>query len=453
MRQAMTIQSLAGAVALIAASVETVPGQGAAFRSIGEAESAAARIMDASGLRRVDFEFVVAAGSKNAMAAITELRPGGGARRVIAYDPAWLLWIERQTDAWGPESVMAHEVAHHLLGHTVFGGDPEAELDADYFSGFILRRLGADLDQAQATERLIGSDTGSATHPPKRRRLAFIAMGWRKAGEGLAGGADEALAELRAQLRELEDRLGEAETEVGRTQAERDAALEELGRLQAAAGGAADDRVLEAEAQVRETEERLRAAEAAREAAVGRLDQFRARAAGAVETADRALMLALLLVPLVLASLLLALRKPRREVVRVMERASSLFGRRPPGGLGRGPDGGIEGADGSPAGRPRDRRGSGRSPAAAGGAGLARYGGPGGFVFGRDGDLVDAVLSHRSVSRRHARVTRHGDGLYVEDLNSTNGTHVNGRRLEPFVPRPIERGDAVALGDVDVALW
>lgn len=450
MRQPMTIRSLAGALALTAASVETAPGQAAAFRSVGEAESAAARIMDASGLRRVDFEFVVVPGDENAYAAIAELSPGAGARRVIIYDPAFLLDIERQTDAWGPLSIVAHEVAHHLLGHTVFKSNREAELDADYFSGFILRRLGADLDQAQAAMRIVGSDTGSASHPSKRRRLQFIAMGWQRAGEGLTGGAGEALADLRAQLRELEDRMRGTEAEVERTQAERDAALDELRRLQAA-GGAADDRVLAAEAQVRETEDRLLAAEAAREAAVGQLDQFQMRAAGAAKTADRALLLVLLLVPLVLASLLLALRKPQRE--RAVERLSTLFRRPDSGALIRGPDGRVVGPDGEPDGRPRDPRDLGSVPAAPGGASLARYAEPGGFVFGRDRDLVDAVLSDRSVSRRHARVTRHGDGLCIEDLNSTCGTRVNGSRLAPFVPRPVGRGDSVALGDVDVELW
>ena len=65
---------------------------------------------------------------------------------------------------------------------------------------------------------------------------------------------------------------------------------------------------------------------------------------------------------------------------------------------------------------------------------------------------MDAVLDRRSVSRRHARLTDHEGRLCVEDLNSTNGTRVNGRRLEPFAPRVLAPGDAVALGDVDLPL-
>lgn len=446
MRQPMTIRSLVGALALTVAAVETAPGQGAAFRSVGEAESAAARIMDASGLRRVDFEFLVLPGDNNARATIT-VSPGGGARRVITYDPAFLLNIERQTDHWGPVSIMAHEVAHHLLGHTVFKSDREAELDADYFSGFILRRLGADLDQAQAAMRTLGSAAGSASHPSRRRRLEFIAMGWRKAGEGLAGGADEALAELRAELRELEGRLRGAETEVERTQAERDAALDELRRLQAAAGGTADDRVRAAEAQVRETEDRLRAAEAEREAAVGQLDQFRMGAAGAAETADRALLLTLLLVPLVLASLLLALRRPRREIFRVVERAATRLGRPPAGGGGSG-------GSGTASRRPSDAPvlvfagAAGEMPVRD--VGLAQR--DGGCVIGRNPELVDVVVDDQTVSWRHARLTRDGRAFYVEDLNSSNGTRVNGAALDPFVPRAIAHGDAVQFGDAALSV-
>ena len=73
-------------------------------------------------------------------------------------------------------------------------------------------------------------------------------------------------------------------------------------------------------------------------------------------------------------------------------------------------------------------------------------------MLGRDAGLVDAVLDDGSVSRRHARVRRHGARLWVEDLNSANGTRVNGRRLKPFVPEAVAPGERVVLGDVDVPL-
>ena len=78
---------------------------------------------------------------------------------------------------------------------------------------------------------------------------------------------------------------------------------------------------------------------------------------------------------------------------------------------------------------------------------------PGGLVFGRDGQLVDVVLNDRSVSRRHARLSRSVGRLLVEDLHSTNGTKINGRTIEPFVREPVTRGDDVVFGGRSVDLW
>jgi len=43
---------------------------------------------------------------------------------------------------------------------------------------------------------------------------------------------------------------------------------------------------------------------------------------------------------------------------------------------------------------------------------------------------VEARLAGTNVSRRHARVVRDGAGFFLEDLGSSNGTFLNGRRLE-----------------------
>ena len=38
---------------------------------------------------------------------------------------------------------------------------------------------------------------------------------------------------------------------------------------------------------------------------------------------------------------------------------------------------------------------------------------------------------------------------YVEDLNSTNGTYVNGQKLEPHKPKEINVGDQITVADID----
>ena len=57
----------------------------------------------------------------------------------------------------------------------------------------------------------------------------------------------------------------------------------------------------------------------------------------------------------------------------------------------------------------------------------------------------DVVLkSDDYVSGEHARITRHGGLLYVEDNGSTNGTYVNGRKAVGATP--LRSGDTVRVG-------
>ena len=59
--------------------------------------------------------------------------------------------------------------------------------------------------------------------------------------------------------------------------------------------------------------------------------------------------------------------------------------------------------------------------------------------------VSDVVLkSDDYASGRHARLTRHGGLLYVEDLGSTNGTFVNGRKTVGATP--VRNGDSVRIG-------
>lgn len=75
-----------------------------------------------------------------------------------------------------------------------------------------------------------------------------------------------------------------------------------------------------------------------------------------------------------------------------------------------------------------------------------------GQIYTMSGDLLrigrspdnDLVLDDPRVSRHHARLSHQGDVLVVEDLGSTNGTLVNGRRISgPHVLQPTE---TIAIG-------
>jgi pSer/pThr/pTyr-binding forkhead associated (FHA) protein len=60
-------------------------------------------------------------------------------------------------------------------------------------------------------------------------------------------------------------------------------------------------------------------------------------------------------------------------------------------------------------------------------------------------------LNHSSVSKIHASLRMdHLGTLLVADTGSTNGTHINGQRIAYGEAHPINEGDLVSFGDVEV---
>jgi pSer/pThr/pTyr-binding forkhead associated (FHA) protein len=64
--------------------------------------------------------------------------------------------------------------------------------------------------------------------------------------------------------------------------------------------------------------------------------------------------------------------------------------------------------------------------------------------IGRDPD-VGIVIGDAEASRRHAVVSLAGEGLVVSDLESTNGTYVNGERIAG--EHTLRVGDRMQIGD------
>jgi pSer/pThr/pTyr-binding forkhead associated (FHA) protein len=72
-------------------------------------------------------------------------------------------------------------------------------------------------------------------------------------------------------------------------------------------------------------------------------------------------------------------------------------------------------------------------------------------VLGRSPEC-DISINETSVSRRHAQVSRKGETLYIEDLNSQNGTWVNGHPINSGFQVSIKEGDTLALGNICVSV-
>lgn len=65
-------------------------------------------------------------------------------------------------------------------------------------------------------------------------------------------------------------------------------------------------------------------------------------------------------------------------------------------------------------------------------------------------DLSTAGAAAKGVSRRHARVIKRDDEIVLEDLGSVNGTCLNGQKLAPFLPVPLNDGDVLQLGQLSI---
>ena len=68
------------------------------------------------------------------------------------------------------------------------------------------------------------------------------------------------------------------------------------------------------------------------------------------------------------------------------------------------------------------------------------------MTVGKLKEKVAILLQDSSVSRIHARLEATAEGVGVQDLNSRNGTLVNGEKLSPHESVALQEGDVVQFG-------
>ncbi len=151
------------------------------------------RVMRYTGLPQ---NFRIMEGNVPNAAAIIVLDPDGVPQRVIAYNKRFMQQVAKATDNndWSTLSIMAHEIGHHLSGHTLVpgGSQPPIELEADKFSGYVLYKMGAKLDDAQEAIANLIPEAASLTHPGRTMRLSAIKAGWIESCRQQQDGCGEA---------------------------------------------------------------------------------------------------------------------------------------------------------------------------------------------------------------------------------------------------------------------
>ena len=87
-----------------------------------------------------------------------------------------------------------------------------------------------------------------------------------------------------------------------------------------------------------------------------------------------------------------------------------------------------------------------RSPSLDEGAAFALNAAP--LTLGRGGQNDLVLEGDEFASSRHARIEVRGDGAWVQDLESTNGTFVNGSRVAGA--QRLDAGDVLRVGETDL---
>ncbi|MDR6570745.1 hypothetical protein [Chitinophaga ginsengisegetis] len=113
----------------------------------------------------------------------------GDSTRYILYNRGYLNKLVAQNTDWVAFAIFAHEVGHHFLGHSVrnqaltYALSRQRELTADFFSGYIIKKLDGTLKNAESGIMAVDNHPppeleAGCSHPTKAKRLLAIAKGY-----------------------------------------------------------------------------------------------------------------------------------------------------------------------------------------------------------------------------------------------------------------------------------
>ena len=148
------------------------------FNTNKDATEALQKVLSVANLKTNRFVILPCDNIGNAMAAVYE------GFRYILYKESWL----SQSNYWSKMAVLAHEVGHHINGHTLSGyslsESRRVELEADDWAGYAMGVLGASLTQTlELTGRFSEGDDTNSTHPNRAKRINALTTGWNIGSE------------------------------------------------------------------------------------------------------------------------------------------------------------------------------------------------------------------------------------------------------------------------------
>ncbi|SFD41758.1 M48 family metalloprotease [Algibacter pectinivorans] len=137
-------------------------------------------IVSEIGLSQSNFTMKTCNSIKNAVAVIID------GERELLIDENYLSKLNNSTNSSFYLFILAHEIGHHLNGHTLKSSDNSTsrkqELEADYFAGFVLKKLdGSIQDITDVLNNIPHPNENIGTHPILKDRIFIAESGFNNA--------------------------------------------------------------------------------------------------------------------------------------------------------------------------------------------------------------------------------------------------------------------------------
>ena len=174
-------------VSPIPKSIHSYPAARTIVDTDGKAAAVVQEILSHFGIGAIQWKVTVTDDNADTAFAIARFHPTTKQREIIFNKEFMGKISDSGAGRWPAYCVAAHEAAHHLRFHLEVATAPinikRFELEADYYCGFLLGKLGANYENSVAAIRWY---TDFPSYPTREERLAQIGVGWRDAtGRGV----------------------------------------------------------------------------------------------------------------------------------------------------------------------------------------------------------------------------------------------------------------------------